>query len=91
MAVGGVNRKESRGAHQRIDGFEARDDEKFLKHTLTYFNGDAEPRLDYEDVNHHPFSSQKNVFTVLQLKKPLPKRRRQPKQLVWTSKQEYRE
>ncbi|MRI32167.1 fumarate reductase (quinol) flavoprotein subunit [Endozoicomonas sp. OPT23] len=62
MAVGGVNRKESRGAHQRIDGFEARDDEKFLKHTLTYFNGDAEPRLDYEDVNITRFQPEERVY-----------------------------
>ncbi len=51
MAVGALNRKESRGAHQRLDGFEERDDENFLKHTLTYFNGDAAPRIEYEDVN----------------------------------------
>jgi fumarate reductase flavoprotein subunit len=39
-------RRESRGAHMRLDGFEARDDEQFLAHSLAYFNGDGAPRLD---------------------------------------------
>ncbi len=39
-------RRESRGAHMRLDGFEARDDEQFLAHSLAYFNGDGVPRLD---------------------------------------------
>ncbi|HEU0201529.1 MAG TPA: fumarate reductase (quinol) flavoprotein subunit, partial [Burkholderiaceae bacterium] len=39
-------RRESRGAHMRLDGFEARDDEKFLAHSLAYHAGDGAPRLD---------------------------------------------
>lgn len=62
MAVGAVNRKESRGAHQRIDGFEQRDDERFLKHTLTYYNGAAEPRLDYEPVNITRYQPEERVY-----------------------------
>lgn len=50
MAYSAVNRKESRGAHQRLDGFEARDDENYLKHTLAHFDGDGRPRIDYGPV-----------------------------------------
>jgi len=41
-------REESRGAHSRRD-FPDRDDEKYLKHSLTYHN-DGAPRIDYRDV-----------------------------------------
>ena len=37
MAHSALKRKESRGAHQRLDGFEQRDDVNFLKHTLAYY------------------------------------------------------
>ncbi len=44
-----LNRRESRGSHQRLDMVE-RDDENCLKHSLaTYRDGDA-PHLDYVDV-----------------------------------------
>ncbi len=43
-------RKESRGSHQRLDGFEQRDDVNFLKHTLAYYTGDGPPRIEYGDV-----------------------------------------
>ena len=42
-------RTESRGAHQRLD-FIARDDNKFLRHSLAYFQASAAPRIDYRDV-----------------------------------------
>lgn len=42
-------RTESRGAHQRLD-FTARDDTKFLRHSLAYFQASAAPRIDYRDV-----------------------------------------
>ena len=41
-------REESRGAHSRRD-FPDRDDEKYLKHSLTYHT-DGAPRIDYRDV-----------------------------------------
>ncbi|WP_448217972.1 fumarate reductase (quinol) flavoprotein subunit [Endozoicomonas sp. 2B-B] len=62
MAVGALNRKESRGAHQRIDGFEHRDDEKFLKHTLAHYNGDSAPRLDYQNVNITRYQPEERVY-----------------------------
>lgn len=62
IAVGALNRRESRGAHQRIDGFDNRDDENFLKHTLAYYNGDSAPRLDYQDVNITRYQPEERVY-----------------------------
>lgn len=50
MVHSAINRKESRGSHQRLDGYETRDDENFLKHSLAYYNGDDDPRIEYTDV-----------------------------------------
>ena len=43
-----LRRTESRGSHQRTD-YAARDDEKFLKHSMAYHTG-GEPRIEYKDV-----------------------------------------
>jgi len=45
-----INRKESRGSHQRLDGYEQRDDANYLKHSLAYYAGDGAPRIEYGDV-----------------------------------------
>ncbi|HLA34333.1 MAG TPA: fumarate reductase (quinol) flavoprotein subunit [Rhodocyclaceae bacterium] len=50
MAHSAINRRESRGAHQRLDGYEQRDDANFLKHSQAHFNGDDAPRIDLGDV-----------------------------------------
>ncbi|RKF14513.1 fumarate reductase (quinol) flavoprotein subunit [Alginatibacterium sediminis] len=50
MAHSAILRKESRGSHQRIDGFEKRDDENYLKHSLAFYQGDAQPKIDYSTV-----------------------------------------
>ena len=50
MAYSAFNRKESRGSHQRLDGYEQRDDANYLKHTLAYFSDDGAPRIAYGDV-----------------------------------------
>jgi len=42
-------RKESRGAHQRLD-FVARDDKNFLRHSLAYHHASDAPRIAYSDV-----------------------------------------
>src|SRR5438552_1843057 len=48
VAYGALQRKESRGSHQRSD-FPKRDDVNYLRHTMAY-RTDAEPRIDYQDV-----------------------------------------
>lgn len=50
MAYSALNRKESRGAHQRLDGFEERDDVNFLKHSLATYAGNDAPKISYGDV-----------------------------------------
>ncbi|MCM2251759.1 MAG: fumarate reductase (quinol) flavoprotein subunit [Ramlibacter sp.] len=50
MAHSAINRKESRGSHQRLDGFEARDDVNFLKHSLAYYQGADAPKITYSTV-----------------------------------------
>jgi fumarate reductase flavoprotein subunit len=49
VTVGALARKESRGAHQRLDHVE-RDDQNFLRHTLVFNGGREAPRVDYLDV-----------------------------------------
>ncbi len=49
VTVSGLARKESRGAHQRLD-FTQRDDANYLKHSLAYFHPAEPPRVDYCDV-----------------------------------------
>ena len=48
VAHSALARTESRGSHQRTD-YPARDDSRFLKHTLAY-RSEAAPRIDYMDV-----------------------------------------
>jgi fumarate reductase flavoprotein subunit len=50
VAHSALNRKESRGAHQRLDGYEQRDDANYLKHTLVFHTADGPPRIEYQDV-----------------------------------------
>jgi fumarate reductase flavoprotein subunit len=50
MAHSALNRRESRGSHQRLDGYEQRDDVNFLKHSLAYYAGDDAPRIAYGPV-----------------------------------------
>ena len=50
IAHSAINRRESRGAHQRLDGFDARDDASFLKHTLAHYRPDGPPLIVYSTV-----------------------------------------
>ncbi|MES4792522.1 MAG: fumarate reductase (quinol) flavoprotein subunit, partial [Chloroflexota bacterium] len=48
VAFSALQRKESRGGHQRTD-YPQRDDQNFLKHSLA-FRTDGAPRIEYLDV-----------------------------------------
>jgi fumarate reductase flavoprotein subunit len=50
MAHSAINRKESRGSHQRLDGYEQRDDVNYLKHTLALYRKDTPPEIQYTPV-----------------------------------------
>ncbi|HIP13574.1 MAG TPA: FAD-dependent oxidoreductase [Arcobacter sp.] len=49
IVEGAILRKESRGAHYREE-FQTRDDENFLKHTMTYMDKNGELSTEYMDV-----------------------------------------
>ena len=49
VAQSALARKESRGAHQRLD-YDKRDDVGYLKHSMAYYNPNGDPRIDYLDV-----------------------------------------
>ena len=49
VAEGSLLRRESRGAHQRLD-YPERDDENFLKHSLCYRQEGERPRVEWSEV-----------------------------------------
>jgi len=49
VAVSALQRKESRGSHQRLD-YTDRDDKAFLKHSMAHYRGKDAPLIDYLDV-----------------------------------------
>ena len=49
VAEASLARKESRGAHQRLD-YTERDDENYLMHSQAYRQAGARPRIDWLDV-----------------------------------------
>jgi succinate dehydrogenase / fumarate reductase flavoprotein subunit len=60
IALGAIERKESRGSHSRPD-FPDRNDEHFLKHTLTYYR-DGKTILEYGDVKLGKFPVKERVY-----------------------------
>ncbi|GAA5215545.1 fumarate reductase (quinol) flavoprotein subunit [Corallincola platygyrae] len=62
MCHSALERKESRGSHQRIDGYEQRDDDNFLKHTLAHYNPDGAPELSYSEVKITKSQPAKRVY-----------------------------
>jgi len=55
------NRTESRGAHARED-YSARDDEHWLKHTLSWINDGGEVKFDYRPVHMYTLTNEVQVF-----------------------------
>ncbi|CAL1329259.1 fumarate reductase (quinol) flavoprotein subunit [Candidatus Providencia siddallii] len=58
-----INRKESRGAHQRLDeNYILCDNKNFLKHTLAFYNNNEIPRIEYSDVKITKLNPAKRVY-----------------------------
>jgi fumarate reductase flavoprotein subunit len=71
-----LHRTESRGAHQRTD-FPARDDRKFLAHSIVYRNPDGSCRVEYQPVKITRWAPGERVYgqaTEAQ-PEPIPSRR----------------
>ena len=62
VAHSAINRKESRGSHQRLDGYEERDDVNFMKHSLAFYQTDSEPTIDYSPVTVTKSQPAKRVY-----------------------------
>jgi succinate dehydrogenase / fumarate reductase flavoprotein subunit len=60
VALGAIQRKESRGSHTRLD-YPARDDEKFLKHTIARLENGS-PAIAYEPVITGMFEPEERVY-----------------------------
>ena len=61
MIVSGLARKESRGAHARPHDFPDRDDENFLRHTITTWE-DGEAKLDWKPVTMTKWQPQERKY-----------------------------
>lgn len=63
VAHSAIQRKESRGSHQRLDGYEERDDVNFMKHSLAFHNNEGgAPTIQYSDVKITKSQPAKRVY-----------------------------
>ena len=61
MLQAGMAREESRGAHSRPYDFPDRDDERFLKHSITRWSGDR-PELSWRDVRFTQWAPMERTY-----------------------------
>ena len=57
----GVARKESRGAHARPHDYPDRDDENFLKHSISRWD-DGAPALSYKPVRDDEVAAEERTY-----------------------------
>ena len=62
MIQAGIERRESRGAHARPYDYPERDDENYLKHTLTKVADDGTVQLDWKPVRITRFPPQERTY-----------------------------
>jgi succinate dehydrogenase/fumarate reductase flavoprotein subunit len=63
MLQAGVARRESRGAHARPKDYPTRDDENFLKHSISRWNPDGDaPELSYKPVRFTKYQPQERSY-----------------------------
>ena len=58
MVESAMERTESRGAHQRTD-YPARNDERFLAHSMVYRDAAGRPQVEYLPGHHHALASRR--------------------------------
>ncbi len=62
LAHSALQRRESRGAHQRLDEYQERDDANYLVHSLAVYGGDGAPRIDTMPVAITRSQPRKRVY-----------------------------